>query len=118
MRFQKKVSFEKRVAESKRIRERYPTRVPCIVEKANVKGNAPELKKNKYLVPEDITMAAFTAVIRKNMGASLSAEQSIYLFVNDTVLVAQGQMMGLVDNDHKNKDGFLYITYALENTFG
>ena len=116
--FQKKVPFEKRVAESKRIREKYPTRVPCIVQRADVRGNVPELKKSKYLVPDDITMASFTAVIRKNLGKELSPEQSLYLFIDNTVLAAQGQTMGIIDDEHRSKDGFLYVTYALENTFG
>ncbi len=107
-------SFQKRIEESKRILKKYPDRVPIICERVN--KNVPELDKRKYLVPGDLTIGSFMFVIRKRM--SLSPEKSIYLFVNDTVLVPIAQPLSVVYEEHKSKDGFLYISYGGENTFG
>ena len=48
----------------------------------------------------------------------LSLEQSIYLFVGDSVMVAGAQLIGTVYAEHKDLDGFLYTCYSGENTFG
>ena len=47
----------------------------------------------------------------------LNAEQSIFLFINDT-LVVNGKMMSDVYQEHKDEDGFLYVSYSAENSFG
>ena len=107
-------SFEKRLEESKRILTKYPDRVPIICERVN--KSVPELDKRKYLVPNDLTIGSFMLVIRKRM--SLSPEKSIYLFVNDTVLVPIAKPLKVIYEEHKSKDGFLYISYGGENTFG
>ena len=44
-------------------------------------------------------------------------EQSIFLFINDT-LVVNGKMMSDVYQEHKDEDGFLYVSYSAENSFG
>ncbi|GAG34314.1 unnamed protein product, partial [marine sediment metagenome] len=49
MTFKKEHPFENRLAESSRIREKYPTRVPVIVEKTETCKNVPKLDKKKYL---------------------------------------------------------------------
>lgn len=39
-------------------------------------------------------------------------------FVTESVLLAAAALMSEVYDDHKDKDGFLYITYSGEHTFG
>ena len=55
-------------------------------------------------------------VIRKRI--KLSPEKSIFLFVNDTNLVPTAALLSQVYDEHKDDDGFLYITYNGESTFG
>ncbi len=54
-------------------------------------------------------------VIRKRL--KLPAEQAIYLFVNGSI-PATAALMNTIYEEHKDEDGFLYITYSGENVFG
>lgn len=93
---------------------KYPDRIPVIVEKA-AKSDVPDLDKKKYLVPEDLTVGQFVYVIRKRV--KLSAEKAIFVFV-DNALPPTAALMSDVYKEHKDEDGFLYIQYSGENTFG
>ena len=107
-------SYEKRKDESTRIRAKYPDRIPVIVERAE-KSNIDNIDKNKFLVPADMSVGQFIYVIRKRI--KLSPEQAIFIFVNNT-LPPTSYNIGMIYNEHKNDDGFLYISYSGESTFG
>jgi GABA(A) receptor-associated protein len=112
--FKKKYSFEAREAESQKIRDKYPERVPVIVEPA-VQSRINKIDKTKFLVPFDLTVGNFLSVIRKRI--KLTPEQALFIFVNNT-LPCSSQTIGNVYHDYKEKDGFLYLVYTEENTFG
>jgi len=78
--FKSEHPLEKRQAESLRIREKYPDRIPVIVEKAG-RSDIPDIDKKKYLVPGDLTAGQFVYVIRKRI--KLSPEKAIFIFVNN-----------------------------------
>ena len=105
---------EQRAFESSRIRAKYPDRIPVIVEKSP-KSDVPELDKKKYLVPSDLTVGQFVYVIRKRV--KLSAEKAIFVFVNNA-LPPTASLMSTIYEENKDEDGFLYIQYSGENTFG
>ncbi|XP_047332785.1 autophagy-related protein 8C-like [Impatiens glandulifera] len=104
----------KRQAEAARIREKYPDRIPVIVEKAD-RSDIPDIDKKKYLVPSDLTVGQFVYVVRKRI--KLSSEKAIFIFVKNT-LPSTAAMMYTVYEENKDEDGFLYMTYSGENTFG
>ncbi|XP_041991379.1 autophagy-related protein 8C-like [Salvia splendens] len=106
--------LEKRQAESARIREKYPDRIPVIVEKAE-RSDVPDIDKKKYLVPADLTVGQFVYVVRKRI--KLSAERAIFIFVKD-VLPPTASLLSAIYDEYKDEDGFLYMTYSGENTFG
>jgi len=112
--FKSQHSFEKRKAEADRIRLKYPDRIPVISEKAE-KSNIPDIDKKKYLVPADLTMGQFVYVIRKRI--QLPPEKAIYIFVGNTVPPTSA-LMSQVYRNHASDDGFLYVTYSGESTFG
>lgn len=112
--FKKNHSLFKRREESKRILNKYPNRIPIIVNKT-ISSDILEIDKHKYLAPSDLTMGQFVYVIRKRI--NLNPERSLYLFCNN-VLPATSAPLSQVYSNHKDEDGFLYITYAAENTFG
>lgn len=115
MKFKSVHSFDERQTESNRIRLKYPERVPVVCEKSAHSSGLPDLDKNKYLVPCDLTVGQFMFVLRKRI--KLPAEQAIFLFVNGTIPSTSTIIDKLYDL-HKDKDGFLYVTYSGENTFG
>ncbi|GJP67006.1 hypothetical protein CLOP_g23875 [Closterium sp. NIES-67] len=59
--------------EADRIRQKYPDRIPVIVEKAR-RSKVPDMDKKKYLVPADISISQFTAVIRNRIKLSRSKQ--------------------------------------------
>ncbi|CCM02884.1 uncharacterized protein FIBRA_04998 [Fibroporia radiculosa] len=106
--------FDKRKAEAERIRQKYPDRIPVICEKAD-KTDIPTIDKKKYLVPSDLTVGQFVYVIRKRI--KLAPEKAIFIFV-DEVLPPTAALMSAIYEEHKDEDGFLYVSYSGENTFG
>jgi len=112
--FKRKNSFEKRYQESKNILAKYPERIPIIVEKYE-DCELPEIDKLKYLVPKDMTMPQFIFVIRKRI--KLDPSQTLFVMVNNT-LVGSSKLISEIYDELKDKDGFLYVTYTNENTFG
>lgn len=112
--FKQEHPLEKRKQEAQRIREKYPDRIPVIVEKAD-RVDVPDIDKKKYLVPADLTAGQFVYVIRKRI--KLNPEKAIFIFVNN-VLPPTPALMSSIYEEHKDEDGFLYITYTGENTFG
>ena len=107
--------LEKRREVAAKIRAKYPERIPAIVEKAP-KSDVPDIDKKKFLVPQDISVGKFVYEIRKHM-TKLSEEKAIFLFVND-VLPPSSVTMSDIYAKYKDEDGFLYITYSGESTFG
>ena len=75
----------------------------------------PVIDKVKYLVPSDLTVGQFQFVIRKRI--KLKPEQAIFLFAGGTIPPASSSL-AMVYAEHKDKDGFLYMQYSGENTFG
>ncbi|XP_074307506.1 autophagy-related protein 8C-like [Silene latifolia] len=106
--------LEKRQAEAARLKEKYPDRIPVIVEKAE-KSDIPDINKIKYLVPADLTVGQFVYVVRKRV--KLSAEKAIFVFVKN-ILPPTAALMSAVHEENKDEDGFLYMTYSGENVFG
>ncbi|KAG4931947.1 hypothetical protein JHK87_045949 [Glycine soja] len=120
--------LERRQAESARIRDKYPDRIPVIVEKAE-RSDIPDIDKKKlvilsnstytvvfkYLVPADLTVGQFVYVVRKRI--KVSAEKAIFVFINNT-LPPTAALMSSIYEENKDDDGFLYMTYSGENTFG
>ncbi|KAK6154432.1 hypothetical protein DH2020_008680 [Rehmannia glutinosa] len=68
-----------------------------------------------YLVPADLTVGQFVYVVRKRI--KLSAEKAIFIFVKN-ILPPTAAMMSAIYEENKDEDGFLYMTYSGENTFG
>ena len=102
---------EERIKISEKILLKYPQRVPIIVDcKKSIK-----LDKNKYIVPNDLTIGQFTYVLKKKI--KLNYEQSIFLLCNNE-LIMNSELIIHLFNRHKDYDGFLYIIISLENTFG
>ena len=112
--FKETHNFEKRLEESKRIKLKFPDRIPVIVERTG-STNISDIDKKKYLVPKDLSVGQFMYVIRKRI--QLSPEESIYLFIDGTIPVTSALMVTEYDNK-QDTDGFLYVNYAGESTFG
>jgi GABA(A) receptor-associated protein len=110
--FKNKVAFNERLDEYNRIHLKYPDRIPCIIEplkKFNI------IIKNKYLVPDDLTLGQLIYIIRRRI--KLSPEKALFVFINNKLPPSSSTIKELY-NIYREADGFLYFTFCLENTFG
>lgn len=112
--FKSKNTFEKRKLESTNIINKYPERIPIIVEKYST-CKLKNIDKSKYLVPKDMTMGQFVYIIRKRI--NLDSSQSLFVSVNGC-LTSSCERVQDVYSSKKDEDGFLYVVYTSENTFG
>lgn len=113
--FKMQHSFDKRKEESKKITEKFPDKVPVIIEK----GESPLLPnpaKQKYLLKKDLTIGQYLYIIREQI--KIDATQSIFLIVNDTYIPSNASTLGEIYEKYADKDGFLYITYSTQEVFG
>lgn len=106
--------LEKRKSESQRILQKFSDRLPVICEKVE-NSDIQDIDKRKYLVPGDLSVGQFVYVIRKRI--RLPSEKAIFIFVND-ILPPTATLMSTIYEEHKDEDGFLYVLYSGENTFG
>ena len=111
--FKKKSSFEDRLKESTNIKEKYADRIPIIVER--MKDNVPEIDKHKFLVPNDLTVGQFLYVIRKRI--QLNRDQALFIYINNILPTTSDSILHIYDK-YVDADGFLYVQYSGENTFG
>lgn len=117
MLFREKYSFAMRLAESKRIREKFPTHIPIVMEPTSsaVKDAELILDKPKYLISRDLCMHSLMFFIRKRM--RLPPEKALFMFCGGTMLPAS-TLMSEVYKKYQDADGFVYITYSGESVFG
>ena len=113
--FKNRYPFKQRKHDCEQILLKYPDRIPVLCEKYPYSKNAPDIDKHKYLVGYDLTIGQFMAVIRKRM--SIKPEVGLYIFINGLIPSNSALMQQLFLN-FKDDDGFLYIEYDVENTFG
>jgi GABA(A) receptor-associated protein len=106
----------KRRAESLKIKEKYPDRIPIICEK-DPKSKLIDIDKNKYLVPVDLTVSQFSFIIRKRL--SLDKSSALFLLVNGKSSITGDSSLNEIYEKYKDKeDGFLYISYTGEIIWG
>lgn len=113
--FKKQNSFDYRKKESCKIKNKYPNRIPIIVNKDYRCKTISDIDRHKYLVPQDLTIGQFMYVIRKRI--KLDSEKSIYIF-SDGRIPPTSKLLSEIYETSKDSDGFLYITYTGESTFG
>lgn len=100
--------------EVKRLRKKYPNKIPTIVDNLNYGSRLPKLKKNKFLIQRELTVGQLSHVIRTNL--TLDPSVAIYMVINNKIHPSS-KIIGNIYND-QNNEGFLYIYYVGENTFG
>ena len=103
-----------RQIESKRIINKYPDRIPVIVNKSN-RSKIRDIDKKKYLVPRDMYIGQFTYIIRQNL--KLTESEALFVTINNK-MSQSNCLMSTIYEEESNEDGFLYIVYSSENTFG
>ncbi|XP_062066777.1 microtubule-associated proteins 1A/1B light chain 3C-like [Lepus europaeus] len=114
--FKQRKSLATRQEEVAGIRAKFLNKIPVIVERYPREKLLPLLDKTKFLVPQELTMTQFLSIIRSRM--VLRATEAFYLLVDNKSLVSMSMTMAEIYRDYKDKDGFVYMTYASQEMFG
>ena len=111
------LSFERRVRQTDMMCTRYPDKVPVMLGEHRDAGNQPSLKKKKFMIPRNVTCAQFIVMIRERI--QLQPTQTLFFMtVPKHHLICGTTTIGELYDKEKNDDGFLYVVYALEHSFG
>uniref|UniRef100_A0A0R0G9G6 Autophagy-related protein n=1 Tax=Glycine max TaxID=3847 RepID=A0A0R0G9G6_SOYBN len=70
----------------------------------------------RYLVLTDLIVDQSVYVVHKRI--KLSVEKAIFIFIKNTLPPIGNALMSAIYEENKDQDGFLYMTYNGENTFG
>ena len=101
--------------EAEKIKKRFPDKIPVIAERGK-NSKLEQAEKTKFLIHEEMTLAQFMVVLRRRL--TLSSEDALFIYLGDNTLAATSMTMGVLYKDFVDPDGFLYLTYCSENTFG
>lgn len=121
--YENEVSLEKRKAESARIIDRYPTRIPIVCERVPEflqKNNLPVLSKKKFLVPSVMTLAQFCCVLKAQIKEETptTANKALYFALRNRMSPVMSKTLQEVYAQYKEDDGFLYLHFCEETVFG
>lgn len=110
-----------RKADADRIASQFPGRIGVIVEKSRrARSDLPPLDRSKFLVPNELPVGSLMQVLRKRM--DLQPDQAIFLFAQSkngkAVTPPVGTTMLELWNAYREDDGFVYLSYSAEATFG
>ncbi|KAL3517350.1 hypothetical protein ACH5RR_019939 [Cinchona calisaya] len=112
--FKDQFTFEERCSESQDIIAKYPDRLPVVVERY-LKTDLPDVEKKKFLVPRDMSVGQFIHILSGRL--HLAPGKALFVFVKNT-LPQTSSLMQFVYESYKDEDGFVYMCYSSEKTFG
>jgi GABA(A) receptor-associated protein len=113
--YRKTVPFDERKLKASLILKQHADRIPVVVECSEELQSIHPLKKNKFIVPYELSLSQFMFVIRKHM--KLDQTHAIFVFINNK-LHPSTSMMGELYAIEKDEDGFMYLNVFQESTFG
>jgi GABA(A) receptor-associated protein len=115
MSFKNKYTLRQRVDESNKMLLKYKDKIPIICEKDN-KIQGFDIDKNKYLVSKNLLFGQFIHIIRQRL--KLNEYTALFFMVNNEYIPSSTSEIGFIYDLYKDMDGYLYVTYSLENIFG
>ena len=76
-----------------------------------------DLANPKFLMPKSFLLGEVSLILRRKL--ALKKEDSLILFVNNgRDVVKNNEDLEMIYNQYKDEDGFLYLLFTQEETFG
>lgn len=94
-----------------KIKGKYPDRIPIIFHE----GRGIELKKKKFIAPEDMTLGNIMVILRKYV--NLKETEAMFPIINNELPPISESICSLYDRC-KDEEEVLNITVRKESTFG
>jgi hypothetical protein len=119
-RFKKNTNLRDRIRNSSVVIDKYyPDKVPVVIQKLARETYLPELKKNKFLIPGNMSYSSFLIYLRGILTTTVSPSTAIFLSTEGGhMMCSSDKMLNVYQNHSDNQDNFLYLFYCSENTFG
>ena len=119
MNFKEEYSFNQRKIQSESVLDKfYPQKVPVIIQKHKKDKNLQSNDKRKYLIPHDMKYSSLMITLRHRVFENMPSSVALFLSTeNGTMLCHTDNILNIYDK-YVDKDGFLYLYYCSENTFG
>lgn len=112
--YEKTKTLEERQKEILKIRKKYPTKIPVLLQ---FDKHFDEIKRVKYLVPNEHEFGMFLATVRKHV--KLNENEAIFTFVNGTDIVSLTDTMHKIHKEYSDPEWpMLKIYVCKENAFG
>jgi len=116
--YKTRVSVKDRIETSARIRAKFPSKCPVIVERAKHDTLVQDIARQRFLVNPDVPYGQLIVLLRSYI-KELKPETAIFTFVAGRHLVPNSRLMKEVYREHHDpEDQMLYIVYSGESTFG
>lgn len=115
--FRKKLEASEkcRKEENRKIKEKWPEKVPLILERDSNSG-IEELGLTKFLCPKNYSVSRFLQNLRQKL--HMNQEFVIFLMANGETLLSNDVLMGEAYEKHGDEDGFLYLLYTSDQGMG
>ena len=104
-----------RIAESRRVRAKWPGKLPLVFTKAS-HSSLPELRKRKFLCPSHYTFQQLMQWVRKKL--HVPRDRALFIFANGSELLAGDTSVSALYHQKKDDDGFLYLVYSDQEVMG
>ena len=106
-------SFEERQADCTRLKNQYPNRIPVILEFDSMFHKTAE--KERFLVPDDLTLAQFMFAIRTQL--KLTPAEGVYLMCKGK-FIPNTDFFLEIGEKYSEPCGNVFMRLYKENTFG
>lgn len=99
---------------AKQLSQKYPD---YVFIKISTNSKDIKIKKEKYMIPRDVTIHQFLNSLRNDRMVALHPNKALTLFVGNNI-PRLTDFLGTIYERYKKDDGILYVKIETENVFG